>query len=195
MGGQTFDLVPPFTDEERALFHDRVGGIMARESELISITRIPGHAGEILVFVYHEHGSFTGVTERVFIALPGGGGAGLIGAQVKPMDMALLNADAERRAKIAAETACKHLAYEETWGYWCSACDSLTPAEDAPRGYECSSCGTSYVVAPGDPRNCPSCNRFGAKVADHCCTSCEQPIEDETPGSVLTCTVCGEAKP
>lgn len=58
-------------------------------------------------------------------------------------------------------------------GYKCLECDEYTEGDDGPL-YECSS-GTVFTRGSSANENhqCPECNKFGAKQAEHGCPACQ----------------------
>jgi uncharacterized Zn finger protein (UPF0148 family) len=65
----------------------------------------------------------------------------------------------------------------------CTSCEWFEEEEPDSPLYECGSCGERYNrdnSADGGSHRCPSCNKFGAKVADHACPECDEEVEEVT---------------
>jgi len=65
----------------------------------------------------------------------------------------------------------------------CTSCEWFEEEEPESPLYECGSCGERYDrdnSADGGSHRCPSCNKFGAKVADHACPECYEEVEEVT---------------
>lgn len=63
----------------------------------------------------------------------------------------------------------------------CLTCDHIADADDATSPlYECGSCGEMFDnMVKSDSHRCPSCNKFGSRVADRACPECgEGEVED-----------------
>jgi rRNA maturation endonuclease Nob1 len=72
--------------------------------------------------------------------------------------------------------------------YWCTACDE--EIDDPEPGYECASCGEQFVrsnSSDGESNRCPTCNKFGAKIADVVCPSCFEQVDEQEMASCPRC--------
>lgn len=56
----------------------------------------------------------------------------------------------------------------------CDECSALFTDDTAIKLYECSSCGEKFSEESGEGNGniCPSCHKFGAKLADEGCPAC-----------------------
>lgn len=75
----------------------------------------------------------------------------------------------------------------------CDACDAFIDPDDVgPPLYECGTCGTfNRDQSENENHQCPSCSKFGAKVADDSCPECETGELDAGTVTVYTVDVDG----
>jgi DNA-directed RNA polymerase subunit RPC12/RpoP/phage FluMu protein Com len=85
------------------------------------------------------------------------------------------------------------MSLEKITAYKCLSCDTISEdCEDEPL-YECGSCGTNFLRSnsdDGDSHRCPNCHKFGSKIADQACTSCQEGEVEEI--QAIKCSVCEE---
>jgi DNA-directed RNA polymerase subunit RPC12/RpoP len=83
---------------------------------------------------------------------------------------------------------------EEMAAMICTDCDyCLSLDDDLDPRYECGSCGEEFnrsESADGDSNRCPSCNKFGAKIADADCPECGEGMERDI---ALICPRCNSS--
>lgn len=69
---------------------------------------------------------------------------------------------------------------KETYdAYLCDDCGAVVSEDDGSECgplYECPECGTRFNRdnSANDNHQCPECNKFSSRVADHCCPECEE---------------------
>lgn len=77
--------------------------------------------------------------------------------------------------------------------YWCEACHE--EIDDPEPGYECGACGEQFVrsaSSDGESNRCPTCNKFGAKIADVVCPSCYEAVDEQ---EMVSCPRCDNLAP
>jgi DNA-directed RNA polymerase subunit RPC12/RpoP len=75
--------------------------------------------------------------------------------------------------------------------YKCQDCDEISEEVGGPV-YECGNCGTQFTregSADGMSHRCPDCGKFGSKVAEQSCTSCDGGEVEQIEAS--QCSKCG----
>ena len=81
---------------------------------------------------------------------------------------------------------------EATPGWLCQECGEISEGTAEAPLYECGGCEKIFnrnQTDNGDHR-CPDCNKFGSKLADDCCVSCETGVVDAVV--FVECPLCGE---
>jgi DNA-directed RNA polymerase subunit RPC12/RpoP len=108
-------------------------------------------------------------------------------AKVKPEKRTKVLETVARKGKVTAKTI-KEAAGQSVTRLKCGNCEETFEDDtEAEPLYECGDCGnrfTSGTSADGEGNRCPDCNKFGSKVTDLGCPSCnegELQPEDETP--------------
>ena len=79
---------------------------------------------------------------------------------------------------------------EAAKAYKCTDCGEIAAESSEEVLYECGNCGPFIRSnsADGDSNRCPQCNKFGAKLADEACESCEAAGGEEI--DAYHCTEC-----
>ena len=79
---------------------------------------------------------------------------------------------------------------EAVRAYKCTDCGDIAAESSEEVLYECGNCGPFIRSnsADGDSNRCPQCNKFGAKLADEACESCEAAGVEKT--DAYHCTEC-----
>lgn len=78
--------------------------------------------------------------------------------------------------------------------FYCEDCEEYFDAFDAEPMYECQECSEVFTRSgskDGMGHSCPECGRWGSKLYDHVCTTCEAEAELEEV-LVYICQACGE---
>ncbi|MGR3295848.1 MAG: hypothetical protein ACUZ8A_06440 [Candidatus Bathyanammoxibius sp.] len=79
---------------------------------------------------------------------------------------------------------------EAVHAYKCTDCGDIAAESSEEVLYECGNCGpfTRSNSDDGDSNRCPQCHKFGAKVADEACESCQAAGVEEI--DAYHCTEC-----
>lgn len=74
-------------------------------------------------------------------------------------------------------------------GFVCEECGEVSEDDDGPL-YECSSCGAVFTrgSSANDNHQCPDCNKFGAKQAEHGCSACQS--AEANVVTIIQCPHC-----
>lgn len=89
------------------------------------------------------------------------------------------------------------LEVETTTRWKCEECDGIFDLEQVQENgslYECGNCNERYnrSNSANDNHQCPSCNKFGAKVAAESCPDCAGGEVTEIDGFYCPCPNCTE---